>query len=483
MSIFAKKTIASLVAEADDKSGENNLKRVLGPWNLMALGVGAIIGAGIFVLTGTAAAHHAGPALVISFILSGLVCAFAGLCYAEFASVIPVSGSAYTYSYATMGEVFAWLLGWDLLLEYALGASTVAVGWSGYFVSVLKDVGVIIPPQWALDPFSSKVLEDGTLVNGVMNLPALAIVLLTTFVLVRGISESSMINNIVVALKLIVILAFVAVGVWHINPSNWIPFVPENTGVFGEFGWSGVLTGASLIFFAYIGFDAVSAAAQEAKNPQKDVPFAMLGALFICTLLYIIVAATLTGVVHYSELGVPDPIAVAVNVMNLPWFSFLVKIGALFGLTSVILVLFYAQTRIAFVISRDGLIPPVFSRIHPRYKTPYVSTLVTGAAMAVMAGLVPIKVLHEMVNFGTLLAFMLVCFGVLWLRYSQPQLHRPFRCPWVPFVPAAGIISCLALMYGLPVETLKNLAIWFALGGAWYYWYGRKNSKLARGLV
>ncbi len=488
MSLFSRKDVSALQAEvAQDQS----LKRALGAVNLVTLGIGAIIGAGIFVLTGQAAANYAGPAIVYSFILAGLACAFAGLCYAEFAAMIPVAGSAYTYGYATLGELFAWIIGWDLILEYLFAASTVAVGWSGYVVSFLKDLGVTIPSQYTSAPYAHAAPTDAglnvwrlftegwTSTGAVLNVPAMFIVGIITILLIVGISESATFNNIVVVIKITVVLLFIAFGLGYINRENWEPFIPPPQGD-GKFGWDGVVRGAGVIFFAYIGFDAVSTAAQETRNPQKDMPIGILGSLAICTILYIAVALVLTGIVNYTQLNVPDPIAVGINAAgpSLSWLRPVVKIGAIAGLSSVILVMLLGQPRIFYTMSKDGLLPPVFSAVHPKFRTPWLASAVTGAAAMTFAGLLPIGLLGELVSIGTLFAFGIVCAGVLVLRYTDPDRPRPFRTPLVPFVPIAGILSCLYLMIGLPIDTWARLIIWMALGLAIYFLYGRRHSKV-----
>lgn len=480
--LFLKKSVQRIQQEGM----QSQLKRSLGPWNLVSLGIGCIIGAGIFVMTGTAAAQHAGPAIILSFVLAGIVCAFTGLCYAELASVLPVSGSAYTYAYATLGEIFAWVMGWLLVLEYGLAASTVAVGWSGYVVSFLKDFGILIPPQLS-QPWGVPItLADGSLVQGIINLPALFGILAVTSLLVIGVSESAKVNNIIVAVKVSVVVAFIVIGFFYVNPDNWSPFIPENTGVDGEFGWSGVFRAASIIFFAYVGFEAVSTAAAEAKNPQKDMPFGIIGSLIVCTLLYMGVSAVLTGVVPYSDLNVPDPMAVAVDQIGLGWFSFIIKVGAIMGLSSVMLVLVYGQTRIFYTMSRDGLLPQAFCKVHPRFHTPYVNTIAVGILVAIAAALTPIGVLGDLVSLGTIAAFAIVCISVLFLRRTQPDLHRPFRTPMVPWVPIGGLISCAALVVGMfasesGAHIAKFMGVFLLIGFVIYFGYGRRNSRLAHG--
>jgi APA family basic amino acid/polyamine antiporter len=488
MSLFRRKDVSALQAEvAQDQS----LKRALGAINLVTLGIGAIIGAGIFVLTGQAAANYAGPAIVYSFILAGLACAFAGLCYAEFAAMIPIAGSAYTYGYATLGELFAWIIGWDLILEYLFAASTVAVGWSGYVVSFLRDVGINIPAEFTSAPYTHVTPPDAglnvwrlftegwTATGAVLNLPAMFIVGVITILLIIGISESATFNNVVVVIKITVVLLFIAFGMAYVNRENWEPFIPPPAGE-GKFGWDGIVRGAGVIFFAYIGFDAVSTAAQETKNPQRDMPIGILGSLAICTVLYIAVALVLTGIVNYTKLNVPDPIAVGINEAGpaLAWLRPVVKIGAIAGLSSVILVMLLGQPRIFYTMSKDGLLPPIFSVVHPKFRTPWLASAVTGALAMTFAGLLPIGLLGELVSIGTLLAFAIVCAGVLVLRYTDPDRPRPFRTPLVPLVPILGILACVYLMLGLPVDTWARLIIWMGLGLAIYFLYGRRHSRV-----
>lgn len=480
MDLFWRKSIAQL--QADAASG--TLRRALGPLQLATLGIGAIIGAGIFVLTGQASADHAGPAIILSFVFAGLACGFAGLCYAEFASMIPVAGSAYTYAYATMGELLAWIIGWDLILEYSLGAATVAVGWSGYVVSFLHDLGITFPAAWA-NPSGPIADAAGAVIGqGIFNVPAAVIALLVTALLVIGIRESANANATIVLIKVAVVLLFIAFGAAYINADNWTPFIPEGTGQKGEYGFSGVVTGASVVFFAYIGFDAVSVAAQEAKNPQKDMPTGILASLLICTVLYIAVAAVLTGIVNYTELKDPvaraAPIAFAIDKTGLTWLRPLIKIGAIAGLSSVILVMIMAQPRIFYSMARDGLLPPVFKKIHPKFRTPHITTILTGVCVAITAGLFPIGVLGHMVSIGTLLAFVIVSLGVLVLRYREPNIERPFKTPGMPVVPILGAVSCFYLMLGLPGVTWLRLAVWLAIGLVIYFLYGARAAARAR---
>ena len=439
MKFLRRKPITELQSEAEN---DQRLHRTLGPLNLTALGVGAVIGAGIFVLTGQAAAAYAGPGIVFSFIIAGIACALAGLCYAEFAAMIPVSGSAYTYSYATLGEFVAWIIGWDLILEYLFAASTVAVGWSGYMTSFLKDWGLAIPPAFAGAPYNHvapadagwnlwRLFTEGWVSTGaVLNVPAMVIVAVITVLLVIGIRESAAFNNVIVAIKVTVILTFLAVGMAYLNTENWTPFIPEPQGN-GKYGWDGILRAAGVIFFAYIGFDAVSTAAQEAKKPQRDMPIGILGSLAVCTILYIAVALVLTGIVKYTELGVPDPIAKAIDSLGtgVAWLRPIIKVGAIAGLSSVILVMMLGQPRIFYAMSKDGLLPPIFSHVHHRFRTPWLATILTGVLAMTMAGLFPIGLLGELVSIGTLLAFAIVCGGVFVLRFTDPGIKRPFRVP------------------------------------------------------
>ena len=480
MGSLTRKPIESILEEAGKSDG--TLKRVLGPWHLVALGIGAIIGSGIFVLTGQAAAQYAGPSITLSFVLAAFASGLAGLCYAEFAAMLPISGSAYTYAYATLGELLAWIIGWDLILEYLFGASAVAVGWSGYVTSFLKDFGLHLPAAFTGPPLQYAADTGFQATGNIINLPAVLIILLMTSFLVVGIQESAWVNNVAVVSKVAVILAFIAFGYGYVNPENWTPFIPPEGDNFGEFGYGGILRGAGVIFFAYIGFDAVSTTAQEAKNPQKDMPIGILGSLVVCTILYMLVSLVLTGLVHYTQLNVPDPIAVCVNAAGegLHWLRFPIKLGAIAGLSSVILVLLMGQPRVFFAMAVDGLLPKMFSQLHPRFKTPHITTIVTGGVAAVLAGSLPIGLLGEMVSIGTLLAFILVCAGILILRYREPDRERPFKCPLVPIIPAGGILACFYLMYGLPWHTWERLIAWMIIGFIIYFAYGKNHSKWSK---
>jgi APA family basic amino acid/polyamine antiporter len=482
--------VTQLLAEAQE-GGEHSLKRALGPVNLITLGIGAIIGAGIFVLTGQAAALHSGPAVPVSMVLVGIACAFAGLCYAEMASTVPVAGSAYTYSYATMGELVAWIIGWDLVLEYAAGAATVGVGWSGHFVSLLSLFGLQLPPQLTHAPTqwcTATQVASGVagcahsglnFTGAIVNLPAIAIVALMSTILVIGIKESATVNNFIVALKLTIIFLIVGVGLSHINTANWHPFVPPNTGEWGTYGWSGVLRGAGLVFFAYIGFDAVSTAAQESRNPQKDMPIGILGSLAVCTVLYVIVSAVLVGMVPYAQLNVPAPMAYALEQVHAArWIRISVDVGAVLGLGSVILVMLLGQSRVFYSMSRDGLLGGWAAAVHPKFRTPYLSTVFTGIAVGLATGILPLQLLGQLVNIGTLLAFVLVCIGVLVLRKTRPDLPRGFRVPWVPFVPIMGVLTCFGLMATLPGDTWLRLIVWLVIGLVIYFGYGRSHSRI-----
>lgn len=508
MKLLRRKTVVRLQAEADE---DKRLHRALGPLNLTMLGIGAIIGTGIFVLTGTVAAQNAGPAVILSFVLAGIASAFAALCYSEFASVVPLSGSAYTYGYATLGEFFAWIIGWDLVLEYAVGAITVAIGWSGYTMSFLRGFGIEIPPELSAargtqlieipaqlaaalhlnagwQPFSAElgkhIVAGGTALSSlaqttaIFNLPAVVIIFIVTTLLVVGIRESAHFNNIIVFVKLAVILLFIVGAAKAITVANWQPFIPANTGVREHFGWTGVMAGAGIVFFAYIGFDAVSTAAQEAKNPQRDLPIGIIGSLLVCTVLYIVVSAIATGVVPYRQLDVPDPIALAADRAGMGWMATLIKLGAIAGLSSVILVMLYGQSRVFWAMSRDGLLPPFVHHVHPRFRTPWITSIVTGVAVAFFAAVFTVREAGSLCSIGTLLAFVIVSVGIIVLRLRHPELKPKFRTPAVWFVAPAGALSALYLMISLPWPTWERLILWFAIGMVVYFAYGHRNSKL-----
>jgi len=475
--LWGRKNLDLLRSEAEES--ENGLRRTLGPVALMSLGIGAIVGAGIFVLSGVAA-QHTGPALVLSVILSGVGCAFAGLCYAEFAAMIPVAGSAYTYSYATIGEFLAWIIGWDLILEYAVGATTVCIGWSGYFVSFLqKTLHLPFPAALSRSPWETVLLDDGTRVRAFFNLPAAFIIALITTLLIIGIRESANFNNLIVMVKVCVVVLFILVGAFFVHRVYWHPFFPANQGTFGDFGFSGVLRGAGIIFFAYIGFDAVSTAAQEARNPERDMPIGILGSLGICTVLYIVVVMVLTGLLPFRQLNVADPLAVAIDSTPAhAWLSPIVKIGALLGTTAVILVMMLGQTRVFYSMAHDGLLPKAFGRVHKRFRTPYLSTALTGACVAVAGGLLPLRVVGELVSIGTLLAFVIVSASVMVMRKRHPDIRRPFRTPWVWLVGPLSIVVCGGQMLGLPRDTWIRLFVWMGLGLIVYFTYSRFHSTL-----
>jgi APA family basic amino acid/polyamine antiporter len=510
MNLLRRKSVSDLQAEA---LSDESLKRALGPVNLTALGVGAIIGTGIFVLTGTVAAQNAGPAVVLSFVLAGVASIFAALCYSEFASLVPMAGSAYTYGYATLGEFFAWIIGWDLILEYAVGAITVAVGWSGYVVSFLRDFGIVVPPQlsaargielvdipavvaaglkmkagWTAmsadlaQQITALGTDPGTLahVTAIFNLPAVFIVFVVTTLLVVGIKESANFNNLIVLVKVAVVLLFIFGAAHAISSANWHPFIPANTGKSSQYGWTGIMSGAGIVFFAYIGFDAVSTAAQEAKNPQRDMPIGIIGSLLICTVLYILVSAIATGVVPYTQLDVPDPIAVAADHAGMGWMGKLIKLGAIAGLSSVILVMLLGQSRVFYSMARDGLLPPVVSQVHPRFRTPWITSIVTGIGVAFFAAVFTVREAGSLCSIGTLLAFVIVSAGVLVLRVREPELPRRFATPWVWFVAPMGAISAIALMSFLSATTWLRLIIWFVIGMVFYFSYGVRRSKLAQ---
>lgn len=494
--LLVRKTVEQVQREAVSQP----FKRVLGPVDLVLLGIGCIIGAGIFVLTGNAAANFAGPAILLSFLFAGLACTFTGLCYAELAATLPVSGSAYTYSYVTLGEVFAWITGWLMVLELGIAVALVAVGFSGYMVSLLRDFGIVVPPELSTPYVDSLMTQAGlvfTTGQG-FNLVAVMGVLVVTVLLVIGVSVSVAVNRVFVVAKVIVLVAFAVIGSRYIDTGNWTPFVPPNEGGFA-YGWPGVLRASSVIFFAYVGFETVCTAAAEARNPQRDLPIGVLGSLVVCTIVYIAVAAVLTGVVSFRRLGIADPIALAVDAMNLPWFALVVKIGAVAGLFSLMLSTTYGQTRVFYAMSRDGLLPPLFSRVHERRRTPHVGTLVLGAAIAAASGLLPITILSDMVTLGTALAFGIVCVSVIWLRNARPELRRSFTVPWggvrirglwIGFVPALGILFCVMMVVPLLLDIFNKafsgdaipvllLCGYMGLGAAIYLFYGIRHSKAA----
>jgi basic amino acid/polyamine antiporter, APA family len=482
--LFATKPIQKILAEAAG-GGEHSLKRALGPINLITLGIGAIIGAGIFVLTGTAAAQFAGPAIVISYIIAGIGCVFAGLCYAEFASMLPIAGSAYTYGYATMGEIVAWIIGWALVLEYAFGAATVAVGWSGFVSDLLSFFGIHLPFNAA--PKIAFTLGGHTFAAQ-MDIFALSALVIITIILIVGVKESANFNSAAVMIKISIVLIFIAIAVmfafghWHLMTTNWHPFIPKNQGHFGEFGWSGIMRGAGVVFFAYIGFDAVSTAAQEARNPQKDMPFGILGSLVICTALYILVSGLLTGVVSFSKLNVPAPVADATRVIGMGWATVLIDLGAIAGLASVMMVMMLGQSRVLYTMSHDGLLPNWVGQLHPRFRTPYKTSMVVGVFAATLAAFFPIKLLGELVSLGTLLAFSIVSVGVVVMRSKHPEMPRPFRTPLVPLVPILGVIVSLSLMFSLDRPAWIGFGSWLIFGLIIYFGYSRRHSNVQRSL-
>lgn len=474
MGLWTKKILEDL--QVDLVQEPHHLRRSLGPIDLTLLGVGAIIGAGLFSITGVAAAEHAGPAIILSFLIAAIGCAFAGLCYSEIASMIPIAGSAYTYSYYTMGEFTAWLIGWTLVLEYAIGAATVSISWSAYVVSLMHDLGVHLPSQWVASPWQPVHLPDGSKAFGIINLPALLIVMLMSGILIKGIRESAVLNAIIVFIKISVVIIFIAAGVFYINVENYHPFIPENKGVFGEFGWSGILRAAGIIFFAYIGFDAVSTASQEAIKPQKSVPLGIMASLVVCTILYVLFALVMVGLVRFEELNVAAPVALAIDATPFWWLNWLVKLGIIAGLTSVVLVFLLGQSRIFYSMSQDGLLPKVFSDIHPVLHTPWLSNIILMLFVGLFGAFAPIEMVGSMTSIGTLLAFAFVCAGVLILRKTHPEMARPFRTPWVPFVPIMGILVCLLMMISLGLENWARLIVWLAIGMAIYFGYSRKHS-------
>jgi APA family basic amino acid/polyamine antiporter len=481
LDFFLKKPISQI----QEESSACELKRSLSALNLISLGIGCIIGAGIFAMTGVQAAQYAGPAILISFVMAGVACAFAALCYAELASTLPVSGSAYTYAYATLGELIAWIMGWLLILEYGVAASTVAVSWAGYFVSFMRDVGVHIPDAYASSTllYNNDVAGTGGFFKAIsmqsaFNFPAFNAVILLTFLLTIGIKESATVNNVIVVIKLIILVLLVVMGFGHIDTANWHPFIPQHIPHTERYGWPGILHAGAVISFAYVGFEAVSTAAQEARNPQRDMPIGILGSLGICTMLYILVAMVLTGVVSYTKLNVADPLAVAVDVLHIGWLIWLVKIGAIVGLFSVMLVLLYGQTRIFFSMGRDGLLPGIFSKVHPRFQTPHINTVIVGLLTGLVAGFTPIDILGDLVSLGTLMAFAIVCFSVLWLRYKRPDMERAFKVPLFPVTPVLGIMACVWLMWGIRNMMELLFIYYFPVGLVIYFVYSHRNSRM-----
>lgn len=475
--LFFKKSVAAVMERAGE--GQHAMRRHLGPIQLTALGIGAIVGAGVFIMTGTAAGQYAGPAVTISFALAALICIFAALCYAELASLIPSSGGVYTYAHVTLGELGAWLIGWCLTLEYLFSASTVAVGWAGYFTSVMADMGIAISSKFASAPFVYDVATGWSSSGSLFNLPAMLILGVIGVLIAYGIKAAAVFNNIMVFVKMTVILLVILIGFSFVNMENWIPFVPENTGVFGNFGWSGVLRGAGIVFFAYIGFDSLSTLGEEARNPQKDLPRGMIGSLAISTVIYILAALVITGIVSYKDLFVPDPFAVAVDALGPKylWMRFIVKLGILAGSTTVILVMLLGQTRILYSMAKDRFLPKTFSAISPKTRTPFINTLIVTAVGMLFAGVFPVAILGQLVSMGTLLAFAVVCIAVLILRRTQPALHRPFKAPFVPLVPLIGAMLCIGQMCMLPLVTWQQLLAWVVLGLIVYFAYGARNSR------
>ena len=489
--LFARKPLSLLLEEM---RGENRLRRVLGPVTLTSLGVGAIVGTGIFVLTGVAAHDKTGPGLILSFVVAGIACIFAALCYAEFASMAPVAGSAYTYAYATLGELFAWIIGWDLVLEYAVGSSTVAHGWSAHFQDLLGSFGIHVPYAFGNAPFDFDPATGQFFATGAyFDVAAIVITAIITAILVIGIRESARFNAGMVAVKLAIVLFVIVAGAFYVNPSNWVPFAPYGytgisffgTTLFGQTGLGGaplgVLAGAAIIFFAYIGFDSVSTHAEEARKPSRDVPIGIIASLIICTVLYILVSAILTGMVRYDKININAPVADAFRQVGLPWAQRLIDVGAITGITSVLLVMMLSQPRVMLAMARDGLVPTsFFGAVHEKFRTPWKSTILTGIFVATMAAFLPLRILAELTNIGTLLAFVIVCAAVLIMRRTNPNAERPFRAPFVPFVPIMGILSCLLLMFSLPVENWLRLLVWLLIGFAIYFGYGRHHSVMAR---
>ncbi|NWJ52576.1 MAG: amino acid permease [Bacteroidetes bacterium] len=473
-----KKPLSLLKREAIE-TGTNTLSRKLNAFNLIAIGIGVIIGAGIFSLTGIAAANNTGPAVTLSFLLAAIGCAFSALCYAEFASLVPVSGSAYTYSYATFGELFAWIIGWDLILEYSIGAATVAISWSQYLIKFLANYGIHLPVQLVLSPFETTTLSNGSVVHGYLNLPAILIVVGITLVIIRGVQASALFNSIIVVLKVSVVLVFIAFGWQYIDQANYHPYIPKNTGTFGEFGISGIFRGAGVIFFVFIGFDIVATMAQETKNPQRNMPIGIIGSLVVCTVLFVLFGYVMTGLANYTEFkNSAAPVAIAIEKTPYAWLSPAIILAILIGYVSVILVDLMGQSRVFFTMSRDGLLPKLFSVLHLKFRTPYKSNILLCLFISLFAGFVPISVVGEMTSIGTLLAFVMVCLGVLVLRKTQPDAPRAFKTPFVPYVPILGILTCVVIMFSLPLDTWLRLIVWLSIGLIIYYSYGKKKSTL-----
>jgi len=475
MGIWSKKSIEDLKSCHEEKNSQ--LTRTLTTFDLILIGIGCVIGAGIFSITGIAAAENAGPAIVISFILASVGCAFAGLCYSELAAMIPISGSAYTYAYVSMGELVAWLIGWSLILEYAIGASTVAISWSAYAISFLQDFGIILPAEIAASPWQHNPITNTANHTGLFNLPAVLIIVVISLILIRGIRHSASINAVIVLIKVSVVLVFIGIGIFYINPENYVPFIPENTGTFGSFGWSGILRASGVIFFAYIGFDAISTTALETKDPNKSLPRGILGSLTICTILFIAFSFVLTGLANYKDLDVAAPVAVAIANTPFPWLQQIIKLGILAGLTSVMLVLLLGQSRIFFVMACDGMLPKVFSRLHPSFHTPWICNLILMIAVAVIAAFTPLSIVGHMTSIGTLMAFTLVCMGVMILRYRHPEYPRPFKVPLFPFVPIMGILTCTGMMAFLGLSNWIRLISWLLVGLCIYFGYSRHQTK------
>lgn len=475
MGLWSKKSIINVAA--DDLEGTPHLNRSLSSLDLILMGIGVVVGAGLFTITGIAAAQNAGPAIVLSFIIAAIGCAFAGLCYSEMATMIPVSGSVYTYSYATMGELVAWIIGWSLVLEYAIGAAAVSISWSGYAVAFLQSYNIPIIPELVASPWQPVHLKDGSIVYGWINLPSLLVVMVISSLLIKGIRESAFVNTIMVIIKVSVVLIFIGVGYFYINPANYHPFIPVNTGEFGAFGFSGVMRAAGVVFFAYVGFDSISTAVQETKNPQKSIPVGIIGSLIICTVLYILFSLVLTGLANYTELNVAAPVSVAIEKTPFAWLHELVDLAVICGLTSVILVLLLGQSRIFYVMSKDGLLPPLFSRLHSTFHTPWYCNLVLMVMVGLLGAFAPLQVLGHMTSIGTLLAFVIVCACVLILRYRHPEIPRSFRTPFVPLVPLLGILVCLSMMISLGIDNWLRLIGWMAIGLVIYFSYGIRHSK------